>query len=84
MNGGYGQYARVLTQTMKEKTMALHSTTRPRSASEQVADIHDELYQAVYAGDLAKAQALLDELALIAAEPLDRRLRLAKQGRLVA
>jgi hypothetical protein len=86
MNGGYGQDARILAHIMKEKTMRRDAhRTRPRPAHEQVEDIHDDLYTAVYAGDIVKAQAMLYELSMIAPEPLDRRLRLAhKQGRLVA
>ncbi len=84
MTGGYSQHARILAQTMKEQQMRLHTNTRPRPASEQIADIHGDLYAAVYAGDVSKAQALLDELAMIAPEPLDQRLRSAKAGRPVA
>ena len=85
MNGGYGQDARILAHIMKETTMRRDAhRTHPRPARDQIEDIHDDLYTAVYAGDIVKAQALLYELTMIAPETLDLRLRLAKQGRLVA
>jgi hypothetical protein len=46
-----------------------------------IEDIHDELYGAVYADDLAGAKRLLDELAMITGDnPRGRRIRAAKRA----
>lgn len=52
--------------------------TNPRPAAELVAEMHDELYEAVYAGETDEAKAKLDELAMVAGGSLGDRIRAAK------
>ena len=77
MNGGVGQFARVLAATEKSMNSPKYRPN-PRPTHELVAEIHDELYRAVYAGDIATAQAKLDELAMVGGDSLGTRIRAAK------
>jgi hypothetical protein len=78
MNGGVGQFARVLTATEKSMKTIPQVRPKPRPSHELVTDIHDELYRAVYAGDIVAAQAKLDELAMVGGDSLGTRIRSAK------
>lgn len=53
--------------------------TAPRPASEQIADVHDDLYAAVLRGDIAVAQTLLAELVQIGGPQLRDRILTIKR-----
>lgn len=54
-----------------------HTIPNPRPRAELVSEIHDELYEAVYAGDLDTAK--LDELAMTGTESFRGRVYAAKR-----
>ncbi len=60
-----------------------HPRTYPRPTAELIAEIHDELYEAVYAGDIETARIKLNELAMVGTDSLQTRIRAAK-GRALA
>ncbi len=79
MNGGVGQFARVLTATEEEMSISKLPRANPRPAHELLTEIHSELYAAVYAGDIEAAKAKLDEMAMIdGPNSLGMRIRAAK------
>jgi hypothetical protein len=78
MNGGVGQFARVLAAT--EKSMKkLHTTTKPRPAQELIEEMYDELFAAIYKADILAAQAKLNEMAMFNSGDLGTRIRAAKK-----
>lgn len=60
--------------------MRPQTAARPRPATDVIADIHDELYAAVYAGYLGIARERLDEIAMVSGPgALGDRLRTLKR-----
>ncbi len=60
--------------------MTYKPNPRPRPRADVLAEIHDEVYRAVYAGDLDTARERLDEIAMISGpNALGDRLRAFKR-----